>query len=133
MFQLSHLFSILQKWPENKNKLNWDREDECELLAVFDEGKKKKVAEVSFKPAAEKPEKFIQNVLLFGNWSYDPDIIIINIFFITSNKHGPHLTKWAMSQLVSEDRGPMISTPSSVTMAISCCNKNNFILIKHSF
>lgn len=33
-----------------------------------------------------------------------------------------HLTMWAMSQLVSEDRGLMISTPSSVTMAISYWN-----------
>lgn len=45
-FQLSHLFSILQKWPENKNKLNWDREDE--LLAVFDEGEKEKLLKFAF-------------------------------------------------------------------------------------
>lgn len=31
-----------------------------------------------------------------------------------------YLTRWAMSQFVSDDSGPIISTPSAVTMAISC-------------
>lgn len=38
--------------------------------------------------------------------------------FITVLYSNP-LTKWAMSQLVSDERGPIISTPSGVTIAIS--------------